>query len=200
MKKTISSIIVVIFGLLQLVLPLTDTDITLWVRIIIILVFTAVWAFFTARADEISEFICRNILGRDLNAIDRFTIAKEFRCDILPKAIEIEQFLEQSTLLPENIVGEALYDNWCFVINYIKTYCLTRSGEINNKVVCTTADTYIPNYRLTKVNPDYVFKVIKVLISFRETQLTIISKQNDFAKFNKKLSSIENAFSNIYSA
>ena len=195
MKKVISAIIVVFFSILQLFLPTTDPNMAWWGKFVIIVAFTTVWIVFTAYADEISEYICRNVFGRDLIKTNRITTVETFRSLVIPKAIEIEQFLDADISSKGTLFEDMLYDNWGFIINYIMTYCITNSNEINYKVVCKISDTNISNNRFTKIHIIYISNVIKTLLRFREKESFRISKYADFSDFDEMLNDIQKAFS-----
>lgn len=195
MKKAISAIIVVFFGALQLILPFTDPNLALWIRIVLIVVFTIVWAAFSAFADEISEKISRIIFGKNIAKVDKITIVDTFRSDIAPKATQIEQFVQEEKHYPSQLFDNFVYDNWAFIINYITKYCLNNLKQIDHKVVCTEADTRIASYRFTKIYNEYLVDVIRILLKYREKEAMTIANQKDFRDFDKMLNDIKNAFS-----
>ena len=184
-----------LFGALQLILPFTDPNLTLWIRIVLIVVFTIVWAAFSAFADEISEKISRIIFGKNITKVDKITIVETFRSDIAPKAIQIEQFIQEENHSQSKLFNDFVYDNWGFIINYIAKHCLNNLKKIDHKVVCTEADTRIASYRFTKIHIEYLADIIRILLKYREKEAATIFNQNDFRDFDNTLSDIKNAFS-----
>ena len=194
MKKTISAVIVVIFGALQLILPFTNPELELWIRIVLIVGFTIVWAVFSVFADEISEKISRNIFGKNITKVDKITIVETFRSEIVPKAIQLRQYVKENNHSIQ-IYNEIAYDNWAYIINYIKKNCINNLNEINYKIVCKESDSRVASYRFIKIHTEYITEVVKILLEYRNQENPHMTDQKDLKDFDKMLIDIKKVFS-----
>lgn len=204
LKKTISIIIGIIFTLIQSMLPLTASDITIANRMGIAMIFAIVWIVYSIYADAINEFFCR-LFGKSYVINSKKTILQIFNTEIISAATSINKAIKENNLSNSTeYVQQKLYHDWCKIIHFLFMYCTTgkTKSTTTGKTKSTIDYSIVRNEKLNTLwitRDNYIDRkllnsILKTIFEFDEKYRTSISINTDYEGFKKQLTELSKLF------
>lgn len=196
LKKTISIIIGIIFTLIQSMLPLTVSDITIIVRFGMAMIFAVIWIVYSIYDDKINEFFCR-LFGKSYVINNKKTILQIFNTEIISATTSVSKAIKDNSLSNSTeYAQQKLYHDWCKIIHFLFMYCTTGKTKktidysiVRNEKLNTlwiTRDKYIDSKLLNSI--------FKTIFEFDEKYQTSISVNTDYEGFKKQLTTLSKLF------
>ena len=189
MRKIISAIIGIFFAIIQAMLPLTNENISIHIRISIAALFAGVWILYTIFSDKIDAIICRSGVGRNLKNKSKDEKLDYFYNRIMPNVSVVQKAVIKD--VDNDFTKNLYYHLWCEAIDFIAMDCCTSEKQIDCTLISFGSERYAKTFRSRSINIDYLSSIIDVLNSFLKENNEKINEQIDFTTYSGRLKSIE---------
>ena len=189
MKKVISAVIGAVIVIVQGGLSLVIDINSLSHQIPLVIGLISVWIWYVVCSDQIEEFICRSVLGRNLQNKTKSEKIEEFTEKIIPNTQKLQSIRLDDQ--DNDFTKYHHYYNWCEIIDFVAMNCCKRNKYIDCEIIATGSRRY-SNIFHRKIDILYLNSVTEVLREFANKNELIISNNMDYLRYTKQLEMVEN--------
>ena len=153
------------------------------------ILFLCIWILYIVHSEQIVYFICKSLLGRDVENKSRKQKYIEFYNEIVPACKSINDRIDKKDI--SDFEMSFLYNSWCNTISFILDDCCISRMKVDSKIIFDEHEASVADFRKFKIDKKYIDDIILLLNSF------ISSKENDLTIYDD-LNEQKGRLKNIY--